>query len=100
MKQINKDNLAECWRDGIDVYLNAEKKIEAKKSSEKPLTYEHALNRLLESNKHIDEKAAKILLERGLTKVNNNLEYSRDIRLVTGVSKKTRILRLLINNFI
>ena len=44
--------------------------------------------RLLDSNKHIDEEAAKILLERGLTTVNNNLEYSRDIRLVTGVNKK------------
>ena len=43
--------------------------------------------RLLDSNKHIDEEAAKILLERGLTTVNNNLEYSRDIRLVTGVNK-------------
>lgn len=41
--------------------------------------------RLLQSNKHIDELAAKILLERGLTYVNNKLEYSRDIRLVTGV---------------
>ena len=63
----------------------AEKKIEEKKATEKTLTYEHALKRLLESNKHIDEEAAKILLERGLVKVNNNLEYSRDIRLVTGV---------------
>lgn len=42
--------------------------------------------RLLESNKHIDEEAAKLLLERGLTKVDGKLEYTRDLRLVTGVS--------------
>ena len=82
--------------------------MEEKKGTEKQLTYEHALKRyfnfkqekcqkclkklytflkrLLESNKHIDETAARILLERGLTNVNNNLEYSRDIRLVAGVS--------------
>ena len=40
----------------------------------------HRYLRLLQSNKHIDELAAKILLERGLLYVNNRLEYSRDIR--------------------
>jgi hypothetical protein len=40
----------------------------------------------LESNKHIDEEADKLLLERGLTEVNGKLEYTRDLRLVTGVS--------------
>ena len=40
----------------------------------------------MESNKHIDEEAAKLLLERGLAKVDGKLEYTRDLRLVTGVS--------------
>jgi hypothetical protein len=81
------DNLAECWREGIETYLKSEKAI--KESQAKPkqreLTYDHALARLLESNKHIDELAAKILLERGLVERNGKYEYGRDIRLVTGV---------------
>ena len=50
------------------------------------MTYDFALSRLLESNKHIDELAAKILLERGLNVLNEKLVYSRDIRLVTTIS--------------
>jgi hypothetical protein len=86
------DNLAECWREGIEVYLKAEKAV--KESQSKPkreLTYDHALSRLLESNKHIDELAAKILLERGLVEVNGRYEYARDIRLVTGVGFKNNL---------
>ena len=92
MKDCNidfKENIAECWHDGIETYLKAEKALEEKQKQnkpERPLTYEHALSRLLESNKQIDETAAKVLLERGLVYTNNNLEYSRDIKLVTGVS--------------
>ncbi len=43
----------------------------------------------MQSNKHIDELSAKILLERRL-RVNekNSLEYSRDIKLVTTVSMR------------
>ncbi len=42
--------------------------------------------RLLEANKQIDETSAQILLERGLVYKNDKLDYSRDLRLVTGVS--------------
>lgn len=88
----NRDNIGECWRDGIDVYLKAEKDLQDKlnnnKNPEKQLTYDHALSRLLESNKNIDENAAKILLERGLVVVNDKYEYSRDIRLVAGISMR------------
>ena len=91
MKTCNietRDNLAECWRDGIEVYLKAEKSLkEAQSKPKRELTYDHALSRLLESNKDIDEVAAKILLERGLVYVNGKFEYSRDLRLVTGVCK-------------
>lgn len=81
--------MGECWREGIEVYLNAEKSLKEKQknnNASKELTYEFALKRLLESNKFIDETAAKILLERGLICVDGKLEYSRDIRLVTGVN--------------
>jgi hypothetical protein len=83
------DNLAECWREGIEVYLKSEKLMKEgqSKPNKRELTYDHALSRLLESNKHIDEMAAKILLERGLIEVNGQLEYARDIRLVAGVYK-------------
>ena len=92
MRECNfetRDDLAECWREGIEVYLKAEQELKEKDSQNKPkreLTYDFALARLLESNKHIDETAAKILLERGLVEVNGQYEYSRDIRLVTGLS--------------
>ncbi len=43
----------------------------------------------MEANKHIDENAAKILLERGLIlNKHNKYEYSRDIKLVTGLSMR------------
>ena len=41
----NRDNLGECWREGIDVYLKAEKKLDEKKGADKELTYDHALKR-------------------------------------------------------
>lgn len=81
--------MSECWREGIEVYLKAEMNLKSKNkngSSKSELKYEHALKRLLESNKFIDEQAAMILLERGLTYHDGSLNYSRDIRLVTGVS--------------
>ena len=81
-----RDNLADCWKEGIEVYLKAEKALkDAQKKPKRELTYDHALARLLESNKDIDETAAQILLERGLIEKDGQLEYSRDIRLVTGV---------------
>lgn len=83
-----KDSVAECWKEGIETYLKSEKSLmdKEKLGVKKPLTYEHALKRLLESNKHIDESAAKVLLERGLITINNNLQYTRDIKLVAGTS--------------
>lgn len=81
-----QDNISECWREGIETYLNAEASLQQKPGSKKELTYDFALARLLESNKHIDETAAKILLERGLICGDDGkLQYSRDITLVTGV---------------
>lgn len=82
-----KDNIGECWKDGIDTYLRAEKIFKGKgnQAPKKELTYDFALSRLLESNKHIDEINGKILLERGLVYENDKLDYSRDITLVTGV---------------
>jgi hypothetical protein len=35
----------------------------------------------MKANKNLDETAAKILLERALTKKDDELEFSRDIRL-------------------
>ena len=35
----------------------------------------------MKANRHLDETAAKILLERALTKKEDKLEFSRDIRL-------------------
>lgn len=91
MKECNidiRDNLGECWREGVEVYLKSEKALleRQKKASKTELTYDHALTRLLESNKHIDEISAKMLLERGLAIIDGKLDYTRDIRLVTGVS--------------
>lgn len=86
-----KENLAEVWRDGIEKFGQFEDILEAKKSEpkvEKELTYDFALSRLLQSNKHIDELAAKILLERGLIVKDGKLDYSRDIRLVTTISMR------------
>jgi phosphoribosylaminoimidazole-succinocarboxamide synthase len=71
--------------------LNSEQTSKEKQPSKRELTYDFALARLLESNKHIDEISAKILLERGLIYVDNKLEYSRDITLVTGV--RIRLLK-------
>ncbi len=82
-----KKNISDCWRDELDEYLKAEKMFEDKQKTRvvKELTYEHALKRLLESNTQIDEKAARVILERGLIRINNNYEYTRDIKLVAGV---------------
>jgi hypothetical protein len=84
-----KENIGEIWREGIDKIDEYENLLEEKKQNnkiEKELTYDFALTRLLESNKNIDELAAKILLERGLNFLNEKLVYSRDIRLVTTIS--------------
>lgn len=89
MRECNidiRDNIGECWRDGIETYLNSEKASKEKPGSSRELTYDFALARLLESNKHIDEISGKILLERGLITVDGKLQYSRDITLVTGLS--------------
>lgn len=82
-----KENLAEVWRDGIEKFTDFEVSLKGKKQSEKEITYEYALSRLLQANSHIDELAAKILLERGLSVSDEGkYEYSRDIRLVTSFS--------------
>lgn len=83
-----KPMISDCWREELDDYLKAEEMFEEKrkKSVAKELTYEHALKRLLESNTQIDEAAARILLERGLIRINNNYEYTRDIKLVAGTT--------------
>ncbi len=85
----NRDNLAECWREGIEMYINSEDRLKESKQApkKKQITYDAAVSRLLEANKHIDETAAKILLERGLDFKDGELEYTRDLRLITGVSK-------------
>ena len=88
-----KENLAEVWKDGIEKFEKFEDTLEEKEKTkkedkDKELTYDFALTRLLQSNKHIDELAAKILLERGLTVKDEKLEYSRDIRLVTTISMR------------
>lgn len=43
------------------------------------LTYETALRRLLNANRHVDELSGKILLERSLKYENDRLEFSRDV---------------------
>ena len=44
------------------------------------------MTRLLSVNKAIDEKTAKILIDRGVIEKDGKLEYSRDIRAKKQVS--------------
>lgn len=79
-------------RDSIDKFLEFEEgEEEFKKTwSKKVLTREKALEALLKSNNHLDEAAAKCLLERGMRPKtesgDNDYEFTRDYRakLVLG----------------
>jgi pimeloyl-ACP methyl ester carboxylesterase len=88
VKFDRKHDMAASWKDNIDTYLNGEKELQEKQTPSRELTFEHALNRLLFDNKFIDERAARVLLERGLraTADSNKLEYTRDIRFVACMS--------------
>ncbi|XP_047435299.1 serine hydrolase-like protein isoform X3 [Mugil cephalus] len=67
-------------RQGMDELLQFEQNTEEKKN--RVYSYEKALERLLAANsKSISEHSARILLERGLTRVEGGFKFSRDLRV-------------------
>ncbi|XP_027874870.1 serine hydrolase-like protein [Xiphophorus couchianus] len=66
-------------RQGLDEMIQFEKKMEEKKM--RVYTYEKAVERLLAGNPSLTEESAKILLERGLVKVEGGVLFSRDFRI-------------------
>ncbi|XP_008413206.1 serine hydrolase-like protein [Poecilia reticulata] len=66
-------------RQGLDELIEFEKKVENKKT--RVYTYEKAVERLLAGNPSLTEESAKILLERGLVKVEGGVLFSRDFRI-------------------
>lgn len=77
------------WKEGIDHYMKAdEKKLsEPSKKQREPLTPERATKILMKSNHHLDESAAKLLIERALTqKEDGTFDFSRDINVKVTMS--------------
>ncbi|XP_043970040.1 serine hydrolase-like protein [Gambusia affinis] len=66
-------------REGLDEMIEFEKKMGEKKT--RLYTYEKAVERLLAGNPSLSEESAKILLERGLVKVEGGVLFSRDFRI-------------------
>lgn len=77
-------SVTDYWRQGIDRYIKEEanlviKKEEEKKLNRPPLTHELATKILMKANKHLDENAASLLIERAtIQDENGNLQFSRD----------------------
>nr|XP_046267829.1 serine hydrolase-like protein [Scatophagus argus] len=66
-------------RQGFDGMLQFEKKSEEMKT--KVYTYENAVERLLAANPTLSEQSVRVLLERGLIKVDGGVVFSRDFRI-------------------
>ncbi|KAM4751384.1 serine hydrolase-like protein [Anableps anableps] len=70
--------MPKVFRQGLDEMIQFEKTMEDKT---KVYTYEKAVERLLAGNPSLTEDCAKILLERGLVKVEGGVAFSRDFRI-------------------
>lgn len=70
--------ISDVMREGIHEMIQHEKKTEQKP---KVYTYEKAKERLLAANSALSEQSVHILLERGLTAVDGEFVFSRDLRL-------------------
>ncbi|XP_030595494.1 serine hydrolase-like protein [Archocentrus centrarchus] len=70
--------IPQIMRQGMDEMLKFEKKTEEKK---RVYTYEKAVERLLTANPTLSEQSVQMLLQRGLTQVEEGFVFSRDLRV-------------------